>query len=302
MVVETESSWGAILGRLQQPLIVVAAVSIVVTLVERIVGFGWLDITPLALGFAAVPLTVGLAVRLWAGWSGYRQAATGWAEFLSQLRALGRRITVGIPESSRAKKRNEQRRRMVLRLVAIAYSMRGQLRGVDALDDLRPVLDNEEFQQIREARRRWMALVANASADLQQAEVDGVLSSGQVTAAEGVLDGVMLAADRCASLGHISTPSIWRVTSEKMTFAFAVALPVGLVTTMGWWTLLIAVPLAALWLMLDEVWRSIEMPYASTPDGLPLSSDCRRLDLSLRDALGEEDLSADPRPYGGVLN
>jgi putative membrane protein len=298
---EQEPNFSQLLGHMQGVLAPTLLSSVCVTLIWALFGFSWLDLTPVFIGFAGVPLLGMGLMNAWSARREYERDSKAWAEVMANLGVLGVRLGASILVSGRAKKPKEHRRRAVQRVAALGHVLRGELRGVHALDDMRNLLTEEELASVRSSADVSAALIENGFGDLKEALAAGFVTpeEGQVLSAH--LDKVTVSWLSCRTAASTPTPGLARFTVPGLSHLFAVVMPFGLVTTTGWLTPLV-VPFLAVVLLLPDVIASIlSRPFGANVDGLPLYRDCRRLERQLLASLGDTDLPREIESSGAVI-
>ena len=86
----------------------------------------------------------------------------------------------------------------------------------------------------------------------------------------------------------------YRVLMNRTVMVYCLLLPIGLSTTIGWLTPIIATFVAYTFLALDVIAEQIEEPFGTEPNDLALASMCHALEVSVCELVGETPVSCAP--------
>ena len=81
---------------------------------------------------------------------------------------------------------------------------------------------------------------------------------------------------------------------NRTVMVYCLLLPIGLSTSIGWLTTLVAPFIAYTFLALDVIGEQIEEPFGTEPNDLALASMCHGIEMSVCELVGETPRSTPP--------
>jgi len=200
--VQLVDGWTSLAERVGPLIGIPVASALVVTVLWALTGWSWFDLGPWPWALGALPV-VGLALaRLLAGLRRRQAVRDAIVKVGTSFSALGR----AVPDGERP---------TVLAALRLARARFGR-EGLQPLDEL---LDEQALAQVRGASDPLMATLAR-------------VSRSKAAVRERV-DAVHVALDH---VDAAAVPPSEPLPSAALTTLFLATLPVGLVTTTGWWT------------------------------------------------------------------
>lgn len=109
------------------------------------------------------------------------------------------------------------------------------------------------------------------------------------------------ASGACERIANTPIPYTCRVLMKRTVMVCCLLLPIGLSTSIGWLTPLIATFVAYTFLAIDVIGEQIEEPFGTEPNDLALASMCHAIEVSVYELLGEIPRSQAPQVTGYVL-
>ncbi|QNK03350.1 bestrophin family protein [Dyella telluris] len=286
--------------------------SIVPVIWKRVVGIMLLSVavvllehrlpsTGVQLG-AIPPTLMGLTLAIFLGFRNtvayqrWWEARTLWGELLIVLRNLARQ-TLSLP----ADLSQEERERMVHRLIAFAHALRHHLRGTPPGEDVSRWLTADDAAAIAgrpNPPNVLLGLIAQGYARLcRDGRLDPILLASidaQVTRVSYVLGG-------CERIQNTPIPFAYILLLHRTVYVYCLLLPFCLIGSVGWVTPLMVGVLSYTFFGLDALGDQIENPFDRLPNDLPLDALCRTIEIGLGELLGERELPAPLEPVDGVL-
>lgn len=218
--------WRALAEEVGPRLVLPVASAIVVTLLWAIVGWGAFDLTLWPWAIGAVPVALLAGVRLSLASARHGRGAAALQAWVSALRSAGRQLEGADRDLVRA----------AIRVGRSRLGGRGTL-------DLAELLDADTHTRVRESSDPLGTL-------LHEAGERGVDPATVAAAHDAV--------DRCDQLSMSDAPL---ARSSDLTVLFLTTLPVGLVTTTGWWTFAAVAGIGLAFATLDVLAEKLEQPF-----------------------------------------
>lgn len=303
MIVRERPSWfrmllvwrGSILKRVMPQLLLTVLVACTVTWVSR--HNHWqpgLSILPFSL--LGVALAVFLAFRNSASYERFWEARKLWGSLIIEARTLARQAMT-LPSSP-----VEERRQLVLTLIAFTHALRHQLRGTDASADLRRLIADPAAQaRAVAAKFKPAVLLLQFNERLHAARARGEIEPILATAFEPGLAALSGVLGGCERIANTPLPFTYSVLIHRIIYLFAFLLPFGLVETVGLWTPVIVGFASYMFFALESLSDEIEEPFGTMPNDLALDAMSHTTEASLRELLGESWTQPAPKPVDHVL-
>jgi len=289
---------GSVLPNIVGRLVLVFAVS-----VFSVLGRDWwmnehassaLSIPPFTL--MGVALAIFLGFRNSVSYERFWEARKQWGSILVAARSLVRQVASAVPVPSALSQA------VVRQVAAFAYALKHQLRGTDASADLASRLDASRLQALGAARFQPQIILLGLSRSLAEAQRRGDLSEMQMLALDRNLNALGDALGACERIASTPIPYTYRVLMNRTVMAYCLLLPVGLATSIGWVTPLIATFVAYTFLALEIIGEQIEEPFGTEPNDLALDAMCHGIELSICEMVGIEPLGSAPVATDFVLS
>lgn len=281
---------GSVLPYIITRLLLVLAVSVL-----SVLSLDWWMSAHAASALSIPPFTLmGVALAIFLGFRNsvsyerYWEARKQWGTLLIGARSLTREVASFAPGD------NELPRRVARTLSAFAYALKHQLRGTDPRDDLACRLDAALLERVCAARFVPSFLLLCLAQDLAAAQRAGVLSELQLQSLDRNLDRLTDASGACERIANTPIPYTYRVLMNRTVMVYCLLLPVGLSTSIGWVTVLVAPFIAYTFLALDVIGEQIEEPFGKEPNDLALASMCHGIEVSICELVGETPRSSPP--------
>ena len=281
---------GSVLPYIATRLLLVLAVS-----VASVLSRDWWMSAHAASALSIPPFTLmGVALAIFLGFRNsvsydrYWEARKQWGNLLIAARALTRQV------ASFASADRELQRRVARSLGAFAYALKHQLRATDPRADLACRLDPGVLERVCAARFPPSALLLCLATDIATAQKAGCLSDLQLQSIDRNLNLLTEASGACERIANTPIPYTYRVLMNRTVMVYCLLLPIGLSTSIGWLTTLVAPFIAYTFLALDVIGEQIEEPFGTEPNDLALASMCHGIEMSVCELVGETPRSTPP--------
>jgi putative membrane protein len=288
---------GSVLPYIVTRLLLVLAVSVISVLCS-----GWwmsehansaLSIPPFTL--MGIALAIFLGFRNSVSYERFWEARKQWGNLLIGARSLTREVASFAPDDT------PLQQRVARTLAAFAYALKHQLRGTDPAVDLACRLDAEASQRVAGARFVPSAILLDMARDLASAQRQGTISDLQLQSMDRNLNLLTEASGACERIANTPIPYTYRVLMNRTVMVYCLLLPIGLSTSIGWLTPLIATFVAYTFLALDVIGEQIEEPFGKEPNDLALASMCHAIEVSVCELVGETPRGSPPAVENYVL-
>ena len=281
---------GSVLPYIISRLLLVLAVSVL-----SILSRDWWMSAHAASALSIPPFTLmGIALAIFLGFRNsvsydrYWEARKQWGALLIGARSLTREVASFAPAEV------DLQQRVARTLAAFAYALKHQLRNTDPRLDLACRLDDATLKRVFAARFAPSALLLCLAQDIGSAQKAGIISDLQLQSIDRNLNLLTEASGACERIANTPIPYTYRVLMNRTVMVYCLLLPVGLSTSIGWLTILVAPFIAYTFLALDVIGEQIEEPFGKEPNDLALASMCHGIEVSVCELVGEQPRSSPP--------
>ena len=243
------------------------------------------ELTPAPFTLLGLALSIFLGFRNNACYDRWWEARKQWGQLIVETRCLVRDVLTLLPAD------DALRRRIGLRAIAFAASLRAQLRGVDGAE-ARDWLPAEERDGVRLRRNRPDAVLRELSLDLGARLREGDITDILYQLIERRLTAMSSIQAACERLRSTPTPFTYTLLLHRTAWLFCLLLPFGLVGSLGTATPILSTILAYAFFGLDALGGELEEPFSRSQNAVPLDALVRGIEIDVLEVLGEADLPA----------
>jgi putative membrane protein len=229
-----------------------------------------------------VALSLYLGFRNSASYDRWWEARKLWGQLIFETRNLAR-VVVGLSPDGE----DRAPRAFLDELLAFAHLLRGQLRRVDAGDDVRRLVGERADGLLRAANPAERALRALGER-LAAWKRSGALGAIEFQILDERLSGLAAVQAGCERIAGTPVPFAYTLLLHRSAYLFCLLLPIGLIPSAGWYTPVFTAFVAYSFFGLDALSEELEEPFGLQANDLALDAMCRVCEISVREALGEE--------------
>jgi len=270
---------GSVVPRILPQIIGFAIYAALVVAAVQALGVSLHDFNIAPFGLIAVTLSLYLGFRNNAAYDRWWEARKLWGQLVYEIRNLAR-ASGGLIED------RDEWRALLMDALAFCHLLRGQLRGVDAMDKVRTLIAqqadtlatfaNKPDEMVRRMGSRIAILRRNETID----SFGFRILDERLAAIADVQAG-------CERIAGTPLPFAYTLLLQRTAYIVCLLLPFGLVTTTGWATPLFTALIAYTFFGLDALSEELEDPFGTEANDLALDSLCRVCEISVFEALGE---------------
>jgi putative membrane protein len=277
---------GSILQSIRWQLVSTMLVAAAVTLTHGMLFAIKITMTPIPFSLIGLALAIFPGFRNTPSYERYWEGRKLWGELVITCRTVTRQMQTFVTGSGA----DEACRRMAYRSAAFAHALRHHLRGSGPEQDVCTLLTAEELASFALYFEGSPADVRRMAADLRGMVGDRAL--GQLFAArmDETLTSFASILAGCERIKQTPIPFCYTLLVHRTAYLYCFMLPFGLVDSIGFMTPLVVGLISYTCFGLDALGDEIEEPFGTLPNDLPLAGICRSIEISVREALGEEKL------------
>lgn len=316
MVQEKRYSWlrllfkyrGTALPRIKGRFATTTILAIVVTLIDLNAGYFHPDLTTIPFTLMGLALGIFLGFRNNTSYDRFWEGRKLWGSLVNTSRSITRQILTLVNEPTpfheNAKAATEVvsfQHEMVHRVVGYVHTLRHHLRDQDPTEDLQQLLPKNEIEALQGEINRPIAILQRLGDRFRDAYRKGWLHPQHVPVLEQSLVTLTDIQGGCERIKNTPIPLSYTSLIHQIVAIYCMALPFGIVKTVGAFTPVVVGIVAYAFYGLDAIGDEIENPFGLDPNDLPLTSLSRMIEVNLRQRLGETNLPPLHKPKSGVL-
>ena len=192
------------------------------------------------------------------------------------------------------------KREIVKRQIAYVNALRCQLRRQPIGEDVTKFLEEQDTGKALARVNAANGLLDSTGRRIDMARREGMIDTIQQTQMEAVLVDIANAQGGMERLKNTPLPVQYRFLPTIFTHIFCIALPIGLVETLGFATPLGSTVAGLMFLAVLRIGDDLTDPFADTVHDVPMTAMCRTIEIDLLQAIG--DPAPEPhKPVKGVL-
>ena len=303
MIVPRERQLKRLVTYVGMPLLMLVLYDVAVVVAYKMLHWDWVALPHIPLSLFGSAIGIIVAFRNQSAYARWWEARTLWGAIINNSRSWARQVTtVMMPLSeAEAEELRVVQRRLVYQQIAYAYALRQHLRGLDPWELLKPLLSEQELNELKNEKNVPLAIQQMMSGLLRQCQVRGWVDIAHWRAMDSSLDDLIDAQGGTERIKNTPMPKQYDYFPQLFVQMYCVMLPLALVMTMGWYTPLGSTLVGFIFLALDKIGRDLEFPFDNTIYDVPMSALTTTIEINLRQLLGETILPEPEKPVYGVL-
>ncbi|MCU1358869.1 MAG: putative rane protein [Ilumatobacteraceae bacterium] len=271
---------GSIVPRIAPQILGFAAyASLVVVLTRALdVDLGSIGLGPFAL--FGITLSIYLGFRNNAAYDRWWEARKLWGQLVYEIRNLARAGLSAVPD------RPDLFRPTLMDAVAFCHLLRGDLRSIDTVQDVRPFI-GAQADELVAAVNKPDAIIRHMGREVGRLRASGDLQPVDYRIIDEHMSSMAALQAGCERIANTPVPFAYTLLLHRSAYLYCALLPFGLAPGAGWATPLFTAVVAYSFFGLDALSEELEDPFGIEPNDLALDSLCRVCEISVCEALGE---------------
>jgi len=303
MIVPRSRQLTMMLTYVGSPLLILVLYDLAVVVAYKVMHWNWVALPHIPLSLFGSAIGIIVAFRNQSSYARWWEARTLWGALVNNSRSWGRQVTtVMMPlNDAEAAELKVAQRRLVYHQIAYVHALRQHLRGLEPWEELMPLLSERELSELRDERNVPLAIQQQMGSLLRHCQSRGWIDIAHWLAMDGNLDDLVDAQGGAERIKNTPMPKQYDYFPQLFVQMYCIMLPLGLVSTMGWYTPLGSTLVGFIFLALDKIGRDLDDPFENTIYDVPLTSITTTIEVNLRQLLGETALPKAETPVHGVL-
>lgn len=246
-----------------------------------------------------IALSVFLGFRANACYDRWWEARKHWGALITAARTLARQSAM---LDSRTDIADPATRRRVIDLaIAFSHALVSHLRPGHATATADRLIPGDLAEPHARSGNRPDMLLRELSRIVIAANTKGQISDIQLQMLDATVQQMGAAQASCERIRQTPVPFGYSLLLHRTAHLFCLLLPFGFTDLLGWATPFTSTLIAYTFFGLDALSDELEDPFGTGLNALPINSLATTIEINLREAMGETDLPADPRPVDYVL-
>jgi ion channel-forming bestrophin family protein len=289
---------GSVVKEVMPRVVAVTVVSIVLVLLQETFPVLKRSLTTTPFLLTALPLGIILGFRNSSSYDRFWEARKHWGALVNASRSFTRQIESLIRGGEAAA---PLRKQMAYRTIAAVHALRITLRGDKDYGDLRPFLGEDEIATLAGEINPPAAILHRLGRDIGTAFEKGWLDSHHASLLEQTVVQITDVVGACERIKNTPTPISYVLFIHRAVAIYSFLLPFGVLDTVKALTPVVVFFVSYALFSLDAIGDELDDPFRRTPNGLPLTTLARNIEIFVRCRLGESDLPEKIQPVDGVV-
>jgi len=256
-------------------------------------------------------LAIFIAFRNNSSYSRWWEARTLWGGIINSSRVLARLIITFTDSHSHQQNYDKERselfkKEMIYKVIAWVHALRLHLRKQDNLQELKPFLLEQEFDELQKSQNKPNFIHLISGKKIYEAMANGTLGGFDSFQMEGQLLALANYQGGCEKIKNTPLLRQYDFFTRVFLYTFMLLLPFSLIgdfTKMNIDYLMISVSIiiSFVFAIIGKVGEVNEDPFENRITDVPLTAMCNTIERDLREMLGETDLPKKLEPENGFL-
>jgi ion channel-forming bestrophin family protein len=213
-----------------------------------------------------------LVFRTNAAYEKFWEGRKAWGNLVLNIRNLAREIQVSIPELEPTVKANKA---STLKLLsAFAVSTKLHLRHLPLEKELASFIAPKALEKLNQAKNAPLEIALWVGSYIQEQYQQNHLDTSQRWAMNNLINEMVSGLTSCERILKTPVPIAYTVYLKRLLLIYCMLLPLGLVSTLHWWTGFLTALISFVLLGVEEIGNEIENPFGTDPNDLPLDEIC----------------------------
>jgi ion channel-forming bestrophin family protein len=282
------------------PIGYAAFVAVAVVVAQRIGEHTDFEIPFAPVGTIGAAVAIFVAFRNNVSYARWWEARTLWGNVQNNSRILARQLVASTDNAiaagtgGTAEEVLRYRNELVLRIIAVAHSLRIELRETGDWESLRSLLPDEEFSQLLRVNNRPNFLLQRLGVRIKDGVRNGIVGQFDPITLEPNLAALNGWVAGCERIKHTPTPRQYDYFTRVSVGVFSTILPFGLGSVVTHnktlWIIVLSVLVSGVFVVLERVGSVVDAPFANLITDVPMTSITTAIERDLREQVGDTEL------------
>ncbi|WP_207429385.1 bestrophin family protein [Pedobacter sp. SYSU D00535] len=245
-----------------------------------------------------IALSILMGFRVSSAYERWWEARKIWGSVVNNSRSLARQLITFTHESAISQ---ELVYALVYRQIAFVHSMACRLREQDAAALIKPLLYEEEYEQlIRKSHIPNLLLLHNVYA-IKELRQEGIITDIELLRLEETVYQLTDNLGGAERIKNTPFPVPYSYFTWLLVHIFAILIPFGMVDAFGYMTIPAAMCAIFIFLIIEQIAIEIQDPFSNRENDIPVTTISQNIEIDLKEMLGDTNLPQKKKPEGGIL-
>ncbi|MFK7990983.1 MAG: bestrophin family protein [Sandaracinaceae bacterium] len=263
------------------------------------------DLTPLPFQLVGLALGIFLGFRNNTSYDRFWEGRKLWGRMVNTSRSITRQILTLVgpqpgtdPDDPEVTAFHEE---MVRRVAAYVHAFRMHLRNEDTLEELAPLIGDDEIAALKDESNRPVAILQTLGDRFREAWRKGWVHPQHLPVLEASLTGMTDIQGGCERIKSTPIPYSYSALIHRLVALYCFTLPFGILNATKEFTPVVVAIIAFAFFGLDAVGDEIEDPFGKDENDLPLTALSTMIERNIRQRIDDPDLPELKKPVREVL-
>ncbi len=306
MIVERSVQPFRLLLYVGRPLLILMVYDVAVMLLYQGLHWRWIAVpgVPVALYGSAIGVILGFRnnscyARWWEGRTLWGAVVNGSRTWARQVTTTLRPVVSG--DTGEQADLSRMQRRLVYHQIAFVHALRQHLRALEPWPELQPFVTDAELTALHDQQNVPLALQQHMATMLRDCQDRNWIDTTHWVALDRTLTDLANSQGGAERIKSTPMPKQYDYFPQLFVQLYCLVLPLAMVSDMGWYTPLGSTAVGFIFLALDKIGRDLEHPFENDIYDVPLTEISRKIEINLRQMLGEKVARSPEKLVDGVL-
>jgi putative membrane protein len=305
MIIIRRAGVGTLLRFVGRPLLSLFLFDVAVAGAYVFLGWKWVAHPEIPLSIFGGVIGVLASFRNTSAYARWWEARGIWGGIVNNSRSFAREVLtfIAAPEGDEASTCQipEIQRKLILRQVAYVHALRNHLRGLPPWDELAALVPAEEIERLKKQRHVPLAIQMDIASTVADCYRRGWIENIRWTSLDRTLSSLMDLQGASERIKTTPLPRLYDLFIRLFVGIYCILLPFGMVASLKLMTPVGSTVVGFIFLVLDQIGRSLEDPFENLPYDIALTAISRTIEINLKQMIGEKEIPEPLAPVDGVL-
>lgn len=245
-----------------------------------------------------IALSILMGFRVSSAYERWWEARKIWGSVVNNSRSLARQLISFTNFSSIDRDLLEN---LIFRQIAFVHAMGCRLRQQDASPLIKPLLHDDEFEQVSVKSHIPNLLLLHNLYAIKALHKDGNISDYELMRLDETIYQLTDNLGAAERIKNTPFPVPYSYFTWLLVHLFAILIPFGMVDAFGWYTIPAAMSAIFIFLVIEQIAIEIQDPFSNRENDIPITSIAQNIEIDLKEMLGDIELPKKEEAHRGVL-
>jgi putative membrane protein len=248
------------------------------------------DLPPGVLTYFLSVVSLIIVFRTSQSYSRWWEARGAWGNIVNDTRTLARQVLFFHSPHCTEELLEDYRTRSIDRLIAFPYLLTDQLRHQDLKSTREMYLSAKDAQKVAACDNQAASVLALQAKSTQEVFSGRLITPQQQTQIDDSLTRLTASMGLCERIKNALFPSVYSQFYYLLLYMFVLLLPLSIFDDLGFVEIPATLAIGTFFFLLEKIALSMQNPFENQPTDVEMSRLSRRIEIDLRQLMGEKDL------------